>query len=49
MARRLGISIFETAQLIGCSRFAVISIYGKWINDGETSSRHIKILDVHAS
>ncbi|GBO06127.1 hypothetical protein AVEN_35207-1 [Araneus ventricosus] len=39
MARRLGTSITETARLVGCSRSAVVSIYAKWINDGDTSSR----------
>ncbi|GBN42102.1 hypothetical protein AVEN_209180-1 [Araneus ventricosus] len=40
MARRLETSITETARLIGCSRSAVVSIHAKWINDGDTSSRH---------
>ncbi|GBM73263.1 hypothetical protein AVEN_158622-1 [Araneus ventricosus] len=39
MARRLKTSITETARLVGCSRSAVVSIYAKWINDGDTSSR----------
>ncbi|GBN90008.1 Transposable element Tc1 transposase [Araneus ventricosus] len=39
MARRLGTSVNETAQLVGCSRSAVVSIHAKWINDGDTSSR----------
>ncbi|GBM76976.1 hypothetical protein AVEN_161458-1 [Araneus ventricosus] len=39
MARRIGTSITETAQLVGCSRSAVVSIHTKWINDGDTSSR----------
>ncbi|GBN19852.1 hypothetical protein AVEN_114560-1 [Araneus ventricosus] len=37
MARRLGTSSTETTRLIGCSRYAVVSI--QWINDGDTSSR----------
>ncbi|GBN44013.1 hypothetical protein AVEN_197596-1 [Araneus ventricosus] len=39
MARRLGTSITETARLVGCSRYAVVSIHAKWINDGDTNSR----------
>ncbi|GBM72211.1 hypothetical protein AVEN_244000-1 [Araneus ventricosus] len=39
MARSLGTSITETAQLVGCSRSVVVSIHAKWINDGDTSSR----------
>ncbi|GBN64282.1 hypothetical protein AVEN_1154-1 [Araneus ventricosus] len=39
MVRRLGTSITETARLVGCSRFAVVSIHTKWINDSDTSSR----------
>ncbi|GBO35378.1 Transposable element Tc1 transposase [Araneus ventricosus] len=39
MARRLGTSITETARVVSCSRFAVVSIHAKWINDGDTSSR----------
>ncbi|GBM86404.1 hypothetical protein AVEN_247443-1 [Araneus ventricosus] len=39
MARRLGTSITETARLVGCSQSAVVSIYAKWINEGDTSSR----------
>ncbi|GBN45983.1 hypothetical protein AVEN_103359-1 [Araneus ventricosus] len=39
MARRLGMSITETARLVGCSRSAFVTIYAKWINDGDTSSR----------
>ncbi|GBN62256.1 hypothetical protein AVEN_3795-1 [Araneus ventricosus] len=39
MARRLGTSVTETAQLVGCSRSAAVSIHAKWINDGDTSSR----------
>ncbi|GBM94043.1 hypothetical protein AVEN_124545-1 [Araneus ventricosus] len=39
MARRFGTCITETARVVGCSRFAVVSIHGKWINDGDTSSR----------
>ncbi|GBM59333.1 hypothetical protein AVEN_207089-1 [Araneus ventricosus] len=39
MARRLGTSITETARLVGCSRFAVVCIHAKWINDGDTNSR----------
>ncbi|GBN76831.1 hypothetical protein AVEN_120240-1 [Araneus ventricosus] len=40
MARRLGTSITETARLVSCSRSAVVSIHAKWINDGDSSSRH---------
>ncbi|GFX09604.1 HTH_Tnp_Tc3_2 domain-containing protein [Trichonephila clavipes] len=39
MARRLGTSISETAQLLGCSQSTVVSTYAKWMNDHETSSR----------
>ncbi|GBN59505.1 hypothetical protein AVEN_61173-1 [Araneus ventricosus] len=39
MAQRLGTSITETARLVGCSRYAVVSIQENWINDGDTSSR----------
>ncbi|GBL89354.1 hypothetical protein AVEN_225876-1 [Araneus ventricosus] len=39
MALRLGTSITETARMVGCSRFAVVSIHAKWINDSDTSSR----------
>ncbi|GBM43934.1 hypothetical protein AVEN_125124-1 [Araneus ventricosus] len=39
MVRRLGTSITETARLVGCSRYTVVSIHAKWINDGDTSSR----------
>lgn len=38
MARRLGTIIMETAKLVGCSRTAM-SIYGKWLKDGETTAR----------
>ncbi|GBM24486.1 hypothetical protein AVEN_254004-1 [Araneus ventricosus] len=38
MARKLGTSNIETARLVSCSRSAVVSIYAKWINDGDTSS-----------
>ncbi|GBM10427.1 hypothetical protein AVEN_60428-1 [Araneus ventricosus] len=44
MAQRLGTSITETAQLVGCSRSAVLSIHAKWINDGYTSSRRQGVL-----
>ncbi|GBL64883.1 hypothetical protein AVEN_183668-1 [Araneus ventricosus] len=40
MARRLGTSITETERLVDCSQSAVVSIHAKWINDGDTSSRH---------
>ncbi|GBN73912.1 hypothetical protein AVEN_193858-1 [Araneus ventricosus] len=41
MARRLGMSIAESARLVVCSRSAIVSIHAKWINDGYTSSiRH---------
>ncbi|GBM84626.1 hypothetical protein AVEN_226660-1 [Araneus ventricosus] len=39
MARRLGMNITETARLVGCSQFVVVSIHAKWINNGDTSSR----------
>ncbi|GBL83513.1 hypothetical protein AVEN_196360-1 [Araneus ventricosus] len=39
MARRLGTSITETAQLVSCSRSAVVSIHAKWINGGDINSR----------
>ncbi|GBN34478.1 Transposable element Tc1 transposase [Araneus ventricosus] len=39
MARRLGTSTIETARLVGCSRYAAVSIHAKWINDGDTRSR----------
>ncbi|GBM66312.1 hypothetical protein AVEN_138198-1 [Araneus ventricosus] len=39
MARRLVTSITETAQLVVCSRSAVVSIHEKWINDDNTSCR----------
>ncbi|GBO24838.1 hypothetical protein AVEN_215159-1 [Araneus ventricosus] len=39
MVRRFGTSITETARLVGCSRYAVVSIHEKCINDGDTSSR----------
>ena len=44
MARRLEASISETVWLVGCSSSIVISIYKKWINDGED-----KVLDVRVS
>ncbi|GFW74053.1 uncharacterized protein TNCV_545771 [Trichonephila clavipes] len=46
MARRLGTSISETAQLLGCSRSTLVSTYAKWINDGETSVDDM-VLDVY--
>ncbi|GBM17655.1 hypothetical protein AVEN_202820-1 [Araneus ventricosus] len=39
MARRLGTNITEISRPVGCSRYAVVSIHAKWINDGDTSSR----------
>ncbi|GBN29495.1 hypothetical protein AVEN_142179-1 [Araneus ventricosus] len=39
IAQRLGKRITETARLVGCSRFVVVSIHAKWINDGYSSSR----------
>ncbi|GBO11182.1 hypothetical protein AVEN_23732-1 [Araneus ventricosus] len=36
MAPRFGTSIIKIAQLVGCSRSAVVSIHA---NDGDTSSR----------
>ncbi|GFX62371.1 HTH_Tnp_Tc3_2 domain-containing protein [Trichonephila clavipes] len=33
----------KTARLVGCSCSALFSIYAKWINDGETSSRHLAV------
>ena len=39
MARRLGTSISETARLVGCSRSAVVSVFNKWRNQGETTSK----------
>ncbi|GFV80666.1 HTH_Tnp_Tc3_2 domain-containing protein [Trichonephila clavipes] len=48
MARRLGTSISETARLLGCSRSTLVSIYAKWINDGETSSRRHGVGRLHA-
>ncbi|GFY12577.1 DDE_3 domain-containing protein [Trichonephila clavipes] len=48
MARRLGTSIFEIAQLVDCSRSTVVSTYAKWMNDGETSSRRHGVGRLHA-
>ncbi|GFU41428.1 uncharacterized protein TNCV_2171811 [Trichonephila clavipes] len=48
MARRLETSISETARLMGCSRSTVVSTYAKWINDGETNSRHHGFVRPHA-
>ncbi|GBO15963.1 hypothetical protein AVEN_31177-1 [Araneus ventricosus] len=48
MARRLGTSITETVRLVGCSRYAVVSIHAKWIND-VTPAVDAKVLVVHAS
>ncbi|GFV71077.1 HTH_Tnp_Tc3_2 domain-containing protein [Trichonephila clavipes] len=47
MARRLGTSISETARLVGCSRFTVVSTYAEWMNDGETSSRRHGVGRLH--
>ncbi|GFU60120.1 transposable element Tc1 transposase [Trichonephila clavipes] len=49
MARRLCTSISETARLVGCSRSTVVSIYAKWMNDGETSSRRHGVGRLHAT
>ncbi|KFM76538.1 hypothetical protein X975_13761, partial [Stegodyphus mimosarum] len=46
MARRFGMSSFITARLVGCSLSAIVSIYAKWINDSETSSKY---QDPHAN
>ncbi|GFW22715.1 hypothetical protein TNCV_2765271 [Trichonephila clavipes] len=43
MARRLGSNISEKVWLVGCSCAAVFSIYAKWINNGETRSRHLAV------
>ncbi|GFX94857.1 uncharacterized protein TNCV_2379301 [Trichonephila clavipes] len=48
MARRLGTSISEIAQLVGCSRSTVVSTYAKWMNDSETSSRRHGVGRPHA-
>ncbi|GFW86552.1 transposable element Tcb2 transposase [Trichonephila clavipes] len=48
MARRLGTSISETARVVGCLRSTVVSIYAKWMNDGETSNRRHGVGRPHA-
>ena len=48
MARRLRTSNSETVQLVGFSRSTVVSIYAKWMNDGETSSRRHDVRCPHA-
>uniref|UniRef100_A0AAY4BY98 Transposase Tc1-like domain-containing protein n=1 Tax=Denticeps clupeoides TaxID=299321 RepID=A0AAY4BY98_9TELE len=35
MARRLGQSISQTAELVGCSRAAVVRTYQKWCKEGK--------------
>lgn len=37
-ALRLGTSFSETEKLVGCSGAIVVTIYGKWLNDSETTS-----------
>ncbi|KAF3698669.1 hypothetical protein EXN66_Car014356 [Channa argus] len=39
MARQLGQSISQTAELVGCSQSAVVSIYKKWSKDGQPLNR----------
>lgn len=39
MARRLGLSISKTAELVGCSRFAVVSTFQKWSKEGHPVNR----------
>lgn len=41
MARRLGQSISETAQLVGCSRSAVVSTSQRWCSEGEPVNRRL--------
>ncbi|GFW18028.1 HTH_Tnp_Tc3_2 domain-containing protein [Trichonephila clavipes] len=48
MAQRLGTSISETARLVGCSRSTFVSIYAKWMNDGEISIRQHGVGLLHA-
>ena len=37
MARRIATRISKTARLGGCLRSTVVSIYAKWMNDGENN------------
>jgi len=39
MARQLGQSISETARLVCCSQSAVVRIYQKWSEEGQTTNR----------
>ncbi|GFW51763.1 transposable element Tcb1 transposase [Trichonephila clavipes] len=48
MARKLGTSISKIARVVGCSRYTVVSIYTKWMNDSETSSRRHGVGRPHA-
>ncbi|KAM9476718.1 uncharacterized protein Hap1MRO34_009737 isoform 1-T6 [Clarias gariepinus] len=41
MARRLGQSISQTAGLVGCSRYAVVSTYQKWSKEGQPVNRRL--------
>lgn len=34
MAREMGVSVSETARLVGCSRAAVIGAYRQWYEEG---------------
>ncbi|GFT94862.1 transposable element Tcb1 transposase [Trichonephila clavipes] len=48
MARRLGISISETARLVGNSRSTIVSTYAEWMTDSETSRRRLGVGRPHA-
>uniref|UniRef100_A0A8B9R9L4 Transposase Tc1-like domain-containing protein n=1 Tax=Astyanax mexicanus TaxID=7994 RepID=A0A8B9R9L4_ASTMX len=43
MARRLGRSISESAQLVGCSRPAVVNVYRKWTEEGHITNRRLGV------
>lgn len=39
MARRIGQSIYKTANLVGCSQYLVVSTYQKWCKEGQLVNR----------
>uniref|UniRef100_A0A3B1JRE4 Transposase Tc1-like domain-containing protein n=1 Tax=Astyanax mexicanus TaxID=7994 RepID=A0A3B1JRE4_ASTMX len=43
MARRQGRSISETAQLVGCSRTAVVNVYRRWTEEGHITNRRLGV------
>lgn len=42
VSRRLGVSASKTADLVGCSRAAVVSAYKQWCKDATVDQRQVQ-------